>query len=108
MADVDFRHDAGLGSVTGPQRLGKSRSLALLHQIDGATAKASASKPRADQSRQILRQGNHGIGLNATAFEVPAVAGMSLGHQPAKLLHIAAQQRLRSGYSAQVFADQDR
>jgi len=48
MADVNLRFNADSICVATGQRLGKCSSLALLHQVDGATAKTSASEPRAN------------------------------------------------------------
>ena len=78
---MNLRHDSQLGSVKAGQRLDEVCGLALLDQIDGAAAKATAGQPRANQPRQTLGQRYHGVGLHTTGFEIPAIACVRLGHR---------------------------
>src|ERR1035441_8509961 len=48
VADVNLGLDAGFGGITASQFIGKGRSMALFNQVDGAAAKSSARKPRAN------------------------------------------------------------
>ncbi len=51
VADVDFRRNSGGFRVTFAQSLGKWTGLILVDEVDGASAKAAAGEPRAEDAR---------------------------------------------------------
>jgi hypothetical protein len=102
---VNLGLNGEFGGIAAAQLFGEGRGLALFDQIDGAAAKAAACEPRADEAGQILGQGYHGVGFDATAFEVLAVTPVRLGHEAAEFGEIALCQSIGGGHCAQVFAD---
>ena len=105
VADVNLGHDPDLSSVETRQRCGKCGGVGLFHQVDGAAAKASAGKARADKAGQILSQTDHGVSLKTACIKVPAVAEVRLGHEAAQFGEVALDEGLGSGNRAQVFGN---
>ena len=87
VTDMDLRDNAGLGGVSSTECLGEfSGHAARFDQIDGAPAETASGEACADEAGQILGKCHHGVGFNATGFEVLAVADVGLGHQAAEFL----------------------
>ena len=105
VADVDFGLDAEFGFVALAEFSGEGLGVALLDEVDGASAKSAAGETRADEAGQVLSEGDHGVGLCATSLEVLAIAAMCLGHEAADFGEITLFECLFRGHGTQVFAD---
>ena len=109
VANEDIRVDAGLGLVALFQRFGEGRGMLDLNHVDGAAAEPAASEAGAYKAghfgSETFRQFHHGVGFNAAAFEVLAVADVRLMHKAAQGGQVAPHEGIGCVDCALIFGD---